>query len=120
VQGALRGVGRQLHILAYNLAGFWGVGVSTGTLLTFVGHRGLPGIWVGLTAGVAATAILNVAGLLAVRWRACAMHAAAAHACSPHASPRSSDSPASVQRMQEMHVLARHAAPSHIEPLDEL
>lgn len=58
-----------MKILCFNAVGFWGVGVSTGAVLTFVAHWGLRGIWIGLTMGVTATCMLNLWGLLAVNWQ---------------------------------------------------
>lgn len=69
LQGALRGVGHQVKILCFNAMGFWGVGVSTGVVLTFVAHWGLKGVWTGIMMGVMATCLLNLLGLLAVNWQ---------------------------------------------------
>ena len=53
-QGVLRGMGKQPLVAAYNLLGFWGVGITTEYAATFPGGLGLPGIWIGLMAGLTA------------------------------------------------------------------
>lgn len=69
LQGALRGLGQQVKIMLFNATGFWGVGVSTGAILTFSAHWGLRGVWTGITMGVTATCLLNLIGLSLVDWQ---------------------------------------------------
>jgi Na+-driven multidrug efflux pump len=58
-----------VKIMCFNAVGFWGVGVTTGALLTFIFHWDLVGVWTGITLGVMATCILNLVGLAAVKWQ---------------------------------------------------
>lgn len=87
LQGALRGVGHQLRILCFNAVGFWGVGVSSGALLTFVAHWGLRGIWTGITLGVTVACVLNLLGLSAVDWKGSAEQTSGGEAGSMHPAP---------------------------------
>jgi hypothetical protein len=75
MQGALRGLGHQVKIMCFNAVGFWGVGVTTGALLTFVAHWDLLGVWTGITLGVMSTCILNLLGLTVVNWQSCSEQA---------------------------------------------
>lgn len=78
VQGVLRGAGKQARVLLYNLAGFWGVGVASGVLMTFGFGWGLRGIWAGIVLGVGTTAALSMWGVYRLDWAAAAAAAQAA------------------------------------------
>eukprot|EP00892_Ulva_mutabilis_P001187 jgi/Ulvmu1/11069/UM007_0251.1 len=69
-QGVLRGAGKQVRILQYNLFGFWGVGVTTGAVLTFGLGRGLRGLWVGILCGICSTAVMNFCAFYRLDWAA--------------------------------------------------
>ncbi|KAG5179895.1 hypothetical protein JKP88DRAFT_326046 [Tribonema minus] len=66
--GALRGMGRQREVLIFNILGLWCVGVLSGYLLAFRAGYALRGLWMGVIAGVATTAVLNLTELLRVDW----------------------------------------------------
>ena len=50
-----RGIGRQAQLAAFNLIGFWGIGVPVGYWLCFHVGWGLRGLWTGILAGVCVT-----------------------------------------------------------------
>ena len=64
--GILRGAADARVPLLINLAGFWGVGLPVGWWLAVDAGRGVSGLWWGLTAGLAAVAILLYARVV---WR---------------------------------------------------
>ena len=61
--GALRGIGSTRSAAAANLFGHWGVGLPIGYFLCFMKGWGLAGIWVGLSVGLTAVALI-----LVLRW----------------------------------------------------
>lgn len=77
MQGALRGAGKQVNIMLYNLVGFWGVGMTSGAALTFGTRWGLQGLWTGIVLGVFVACVLNVQAVYRLDWEAEA--AATAH-----------------------------------------
>ena len=64
-----RGIGAQASLLFVNLAGFWGVGMTSAAVLTFVFDYGVAGLWLGTIAGVFTSAALNMILLLRVDWQ---------------------------------------------------
>ncbi|KAK9807773.1 hypothetical protein WJX72_008850 [[Myrmecia] bisecta] len=66
--GVLRGMGRQALLLAYNIGGFWFVGVPLGAVFTFVLGWRLPGLWLGTAVGCLIVAALGLVTLLRVDW----------------------------------------------------
>ncbi|MDX1997672.1 MAG: MATE family efflux transporter [Thermoanaerobaculia bacterium] len=64
--GILRGMGRTIPAAVFNLLGYWTLGLPLGWWLTFRAGWGLPGLWWGLTAGLAAVAALLMAW---IAWR---------------------------------------------------
>ncbi|TNF23579.1 MAG: MATE family efflux transporter [Deltaproteobacteria bacterium] len=63
--GALRGAGDVTRPFIITAVGYWGVGFPTAVLLAFEADLGARGLWFGLTAGLATTAVA-----LAIRfWR---------------------------------------------------
>ena len=62
--GALRGMGLTRVPMLVNFAGYWIVGLPLGVLLAFRLHRGVAGLWTGLS-----TALVLVAVLLFLYWR---------------------------------------------------
>jgi MATE family multidrug resistance protein len=58
--GVLRGAADTRFAALCALAGFWGLGLPTGIVLTFRFGLGPAGLWWGLTAGLAGTALLLV------------------------------------------------------------
>ena len=63
-QGVLRGLGDFTMPALLNVVGFWLVGLPVAWLLAFPAGLGPQGVWLGLTAGLFATAVL-----LAIRVR---------------------------------------------------
>lgn len=63
--GALRGMGRTMTPMVWNLAGYWGVGFPLGCWLCFGLKWGIVGLWYGLCLGL----ILTGTGLVVVWWR---------------------------------------------------
>ncbi len=57
--GALRGLKDTTRPMLVNLVAYWGVGLPVGYSLAFLADLGGPGLWWGLTAGLAAAAILH-------------------------------------------------------------
>jgi len=62
--GALRGLGETRVPMLANLVGYWVLGLPLGLGLCFVLHRGIFGLWIGLTL-----ALIVVATTLLARWR---------------------------------------------------
>ena len=62
--GALRGLGETHAPMWANLVGYWVLGLPLGFFLCFVLHRGIYGLWIGLTL-----ALIVIALALVVRWR---------------------------------------------------
>jgi MATE family multidrug resistance protein len=58
--GALRGLGRTRETLWANLFGHYAIGLPLLVALAFGAHLGAPGLWLGLSAGLTATAIVLV------------------------------------------------------------
>ncbi|MEV4154346.1 MATE family efflux transporter [Nocardia salmonicida] len=56
--GLLRGLKETSAGFRLSLVGYWGVGLPAALLLAFPLHLGAPGVWWGLTAGLATTAVL--------------------------------------------------------------
>ncbi|MEV6767410.1 MATE family efflux transporter [Nocardia sp. NPDC051030] len=56
--GLLRGLKDTQAGFRLSLVGYWGVGLPTALLLAFPAHLGAAGVWWGLTAGLATTAVL--------------------------------------------------------------
>jgi len=56
--GMLRGAGETRSAFAITLVGYWGIGLPIAWLLGHVAGAGARGIWIGLTAGLLATAVL--------------------------------------------------------------
>ena len=56
--GLLRGIGNTREGLRATSLGYWAVGLPAMLLLAFPAHLNGPGIWLGLSAGFAATAVL--------------------------------------------------------------
>lgn len=84
--GVLRGMGRTIPAAVFNLLGYWTLGLPLGWWLTFRAGWGLPGLWWGLTAGLAAVAALLMAW---IAWRGPAtMIIAPAEAARYHGEPR--------------------------------
>ncbi len=62
----LRGAGDTKVAMLLHILSFWAVGIPLGALVAFGFDGGAPGLWWGLTAGLAAAALLQ---LLRVRWK---------------------------------------------------
>lgn len=62
--GALRGLGETRAPMIANLVGYWVLGLPLGLLLCFSLHKGIFGLWVGLTL-----ALIVIALALLFRWR---------------------------------------------------
>ena len=62
--GVLRGLKDTRVPMLYALIGYWGVGLPAAILLAFAAGLGGDGIWWGITAGLAAAAVLLVARVL--------------------------------------------------------
>jgi MATE family, multidrug efflux pump len=62
--GALRGLGETRVPMLANLVGYWLLGLPLGFTLCFALHRGIFGLWIGLTL-----ALIVIAAMLLVRWR---------------------------------------------------
>lgn len=62
----LRGAGDTRVAMLLHILSFWAVGIPLGALVAFTLEGGAPGLWWGLTAGLAAAAVLQ---LLRVRWK---------------------------------------------------
>jgi MATE family multidrug resistance protein len=62
----LRGAGDTRVAMVLHILSFWAVGIPLGALIAFKFDGGAPGLWWGLTAGLAAAAVLQ---LLRVRWK---------------------------------------------------
>jgi len=58
--GCLRGMADTRVPMYIHLAGFWAVGIVVGSTLAFQLGRGAPGLWWGLVAGLAATALVQL------------------------------------------------------------
>lgn len=63
--GILRGMGRTRPAAVFNLVGYYALGLPLGWWLAFETGIGLPGIWWGLTLGLAVVAALLVAWIAA-------------------------------------------------------
>jgi MATE family multidrug resistance protein len=63
--GILRGMGRTRPAAVFNLVGYYALGLPLGYWLAFEAGMGLPGIWWGLTLGLAVVAALLVAWIAA-------------------------------------------------------
>jgi MATE family multidrug resistance protein len=61
--GALRGLGETRVPMVANFVGYWVLGLPLGFFLCFVLHRGIYGMWIGLTL-----ALIVIAVALIVRW----------------------------------------------------
>jgi multidrug resistance protein, MATE family len=61
--GALRGLGETRVPMSANFVGYWILGLPFGFFLCFVLHRGIYGMWIGLTL-----ALIVIALALIVRW----------------------------------------------------
>lgn len=61
--GALRGVADTHTPFLANMAGYWLLGLPVGVYLCFAGKQGIPGLWIGLSIGLAVVAVI-----LLVRW----------------------------------------------------
>merc|ERR1712039_577309 len=68
VGGIMRGMGHQKIVAVMNFVGFWVVGVSLGSALTFGVGIGVAGLWWGLSAGLTCTAIIGVGVVLRTNW----------------------------------------------------
>lgn len=62
--GVLRGLGETRIPMLLNFAGYWLFGLPLGAVLCFELHRGLSGLWIGLTV-----ALITIAVLMLLRWR---------------------------------------------------
>jgi MATE family multidrug resistance protein len=62
--GALRGLGETRVPMIANLVGYWVFGLPLGLALCFALHRGIFGLWIGLTL-----ALILIATTLLWRWR---------------------------------------------------
>jgi MATE family multidrug resistance protein len=62
--GALRGLGETRAPMIANLIGYWVLGLPLGFLLCFFFHRGIYGLWIGLTL-----ALVVIASALLLRWK---------------------------------------------------
>jgi MATE family multidrug resistance protein len=62
--GALRGLGETRVPMIANLVGYWVFGLPLGLALCFALHRGIFGLWIGLTL-----ALILIATTLLLRWR---------------------------------------------------
>ncbi len=62
----LRGAGDTRVAMILHILSFWAVGIPLGALIAFKFGGGAPGLWWGLTAGLAAAAVLQ---LVRVRWK---------------------------------------------------
>ena len=69
--GILRGMGRTRPAAAFNLLGYYLLALPLAAWLTFARHLGLPGIWWGLSLGLASVAVMLVAWI----WRKGPAHA---------------------------------------------
>ncbi|KAK9829555.1 hypothetical protein WJX72_006470 [[Myrmecia] bisecta] len=69
VQGVLRGMGRQMSLMIYNLVGFWFAGVVVGYTLCFKYKMGIPGLWWGITIGVFTATLFSMISLFMADWR---------------------------------------------------
>lgn len=63
--GILRGMGRTRPAALFNLVGYYAIGLPVGYWLAFEAGMGLPGIWWGLTIGLAVVAASLVAWIAA-------------------------------------------------------
>lgn len=68
VGGVMRGMGHQKVVAAMNFVGFWVVGVTLGSALTFGVGMGVAGLWWGLSAGLTCTASIGVVVVLRTDW----------------------------------------------------
>jgi MATE family multidrug resistance protein len=62
--GALRGLGETRFPMIANFVGYWILGLPLGIFLCFGLHRGIYGLWIGLTL-----ALIVIATTLLLRWR---------------------------------------------------
>jgi MATE family multidrug resistance protein len=62
--GVLRGLGDTRTPALFNVVGHWIVGLPLGVWLGFNREMGLPGVWIGLTAGLGIVSLLLVLRLL--------------------------------------------------------
>ena len=60
VQGALRGSGRQSLGAKLNFSAYYLLGIPFGSVLAFSFHKGLEGMWIGLSAALSTIAIVGV------------------------------------------------------------
>lgn len=67
--GALRGLGETRAPMIANFIGYWVLGLPLGLWLCFLVHRGIFGLWLGLTL-----ALIVIAFVLLLRWRKDADH----------------------------------------------
>ncbi|MFT4622175.1 MAG: MATE family multidrug resistance protein [Myxococcota bacterium] len=65
--GVLRGVGDTRVPFLINLVAHWALGLPVGAALAFGAGLGLPGLWLGLSVGLSATAVLLMARIHTVR-----------------------------------------------------
>ncbi|MCC7000988.1 MAG: hypothetical protein IT357_02440, partial [Gemmatimonadaceae bacterium] len=56
----LRGAGDTRVAMLLHILSFWAVGIPLGALIAFRYDGGAPGLWWGLTAGLAAAAVLQL------------------------------------------------------------
>ena len=61
--GMLRGLGDTRVPMIFAAVGYWGIGLPIGVILAFWGHMAGIGIWIGLSSGLAAVAVL-----MGARW----------------------------------------------------
>jgi len=62
--GALRGLGQTRTPMLANLVGYWALGLPLGLVLCFTFHRGVYGLWIGLTV-----ALIAIASTLLASWK---------------------------------------------------
>jgi Na+-driven multidrug efflux pump len=85
--GVLRGCGRLRELAEINVAMLWGVGVAGGLVATFPLGLKLPGVWLGLAAGVASGGLATLCMVCNLNWPAEAARAAHATAALTPALP---------------------------------
>lgn len=67
--GAMRGLGRQMMVLALNVLGFWVLAVPVGALLAFATENvGVAGLWWGFTVGIYSSAFIGALLMMRVDW----------------------------------------------------
>ncbi|MCE7080333.1 MATE family efflux transporter [Streptomyces sp. ST2-7A] len=62
--GIMRGVGDTVSPFRISLVGYWLIGLPAGYLLGVTADRGVEGVWIGQTIGLAATAVILVIAFL--------------------------------------------------------